>query len=90
LIEIELRTPIDATTEYRPAARLRVEDDGTYTMSGETNLFITDVGIPDRRTVSGRLTFEDDPEEWARNLHKELRTPYLVSVVIVDSKSAED
>lgn len=84
MIEVEFRRPA-AGGGYEAAATLRVEDDGTHTQTGDESLVLTDVTILDKTRPGGRLRFEDDPAEWARNARKAFRTGYLVPVVISDT-----
>lgn len=88
MIEIELRKPTSGAPGMSAVAWLRVDDDGTYSMRGQSELFDRTIPIRDRSTPSGQLFFDDDPEEWARKLRKAYRTPYLVPVTVTDTKTA--
>jgi hypothetical protein len=87
MIELELRTPqagVAASHEaiWEPVARLRVEGHAVE-ISGEERLI--DLGMPVLSLRTGQqIRFEDDPEEWARNLATVFHAPDLVVVVIED------
>lgn len=85
MIELELRSVPAGATEYVPVARIRVEDDGTSQVWDPEDLF--PFGVPALvAEPSGlrRVTFEDEPQVWVRQLQSILRTGYLVPVVTHD------
>ncbi len=87
MIELELRTPrAGAATNHEaiwePVARLRVEGRAVES-SGEERLLDFSMPVLSLRTGQ-QLRFEDDPEEWARNLATVFHAPDLVVVVIED------
>ena len=86
MIEVQLHRPSKTELGHEPVATLRVEDDNTWTMSGQRQLFFTDMTVLEAST-GRRISFEDDPQGWARNLHTALRTGYLVPVVVEDTAS---
>lgn len=89
MIEIELRTPErdPRTHEVRwtPLARLRVAG-RTFEVEGDDRILDFSLPVPSLRT--GEIVrFEDDPEEWARNLPTVYHAPDLVVAVIDDDNS---
>jgi predicted pyridoxine 5'-phosphate oxidase superfamily flavin-nucleotide-binding protein len=86
MIEIELRTPqADAAsdvTSWRPLVRMRVAG-GASEVTGEERILDFTMPVPNLRT-RGSVRYEDDPEEWARNLGTVYHAPDLVVVVIED------
>lgn len=87
MIELELRTPqagVAASHEaiWEPVARLRVEGH-VHEVSGEQRLIDFSMPVLSLRTGQ-QIRFEDDPEEWARNLPTVFHAPDLVVVVIED------
>jgi hypothetical protein len=86
MIEIELRTPQDDpqdhTTSWRPIVHMRVQG-GVAEVSGERDVLDFNLPVPNLRTGASVL-FEEDPEEWARNLGTVYHAPDLVVVVIDD------
>lgn len=84
MIEVALYQSVQHRPGNRAVAWLRVEDDGTWTMRGRSELF--DRGLPVRDTHRGRwVSFDDDPQVWARYLWTRLRTGYLVPVAVEDT-----
>jgi hypothetical protein len=87
MIELELRTPTAGTAASRevswePVARLRVTGH-VHEVSGEERLIDFSMPVLSLRTGQ-QIRFEDDPEEWARNLPTIFHAPDLVVVVIDD------
>jgi hypothetical protein len=86
MIEIELRTPqadsASHETTWRPIVRMRVVG-GVPEVSGEDRILDFMMPVPNLRTGTS-VRFEDDPEEWARNLGTVYHAPDLVVVVIED------
>lgn len=70
-------------SDQREVARLRVDDVGSWEMTGEQP-FPTDLQVRDTRARRW-VGFDTDPETWARYLWTRLRTPYLVPHVITDT-----
>lgn len=86
MIEIELRTPQDdpqgGGTAWRPIVRMRVVA-GESEVTGDERILDFTMPVPNLRTGKS-VRFEDDPEEWARNLGTVYHAPDLVVVVIED------
>jgi hypothetical protein len=86
MIEIELRTPQtdpeSHETAWRPVVRMRVAG-GVPEASGDDRILDFTMPVPNLRTGTS-VRFEDDPEEWARNLGTVYHAPDLVVVVIED------
>jgi hypothetical protein len=86
MIEVELRTPQrDPQTHevrWEPVARLRVTGQ-TSEVDDDERILDFSIPVPSLRTGEV-VRFEDDPEEWARNLSTVYRAPDLVVVVIDD------
>ena len=86
MIEIELRTPqtdpTNRTTTWRPIVHMRVFG-GVPEVSGEDRILDFSMPVPNLRTGTS-VRFEDDPEDWARNLGTVYHAPDLVVVVIED------
>lgn len=86
MIEIELRTPQrdERTDEVRwtPVARLRVAGQ-TSEVDDPAQILDFTLPVPSLRTGE-IVTFDDDPEEWARNLATVYHAPDLVVAVIDD------
>ena len=85
LVEVELQRVPEGERGYQTAATLAVYDDQTYKLDDPEGLFPLDVPVPVSAGHSGtqlrRLMFDEDPETWARNLGRLLRTGYLVPVI---------
>lgn len=86
MIEIELRTPqTDPTshsTTWQPIVHLRVVG-GVPEVTGDDRILDFTMPVPNLRTGTS-VRYEDDPEEWARNLGTVYHAPDLVVVVIED------
>jgi hypothetical protein len=86
MIEIELRTPQrdERTDEVRwtPIARLRVAGP-TSDVHDPGEVLDFSLPVPSLRTGE-IIRFDDDPEEWARNLATVYHAPDLVVAVIDD------
>ena len=81
MVEVELRTPhYDPSTrsvEWHMVATIRVDV--------RDEIGVLDFHVPVVSLRSGeQVRFEDDPEEWARNLVTAYRAPDLVAVVVSD------
>ncbi|MFK4298188.1 hypothetical protein ABH924_003349 [Arthrobacter sp. GAS37] len=63
------------------AAKLTIRADGTHEIEGDKEYVPLDLDV---LLDGARVTFEADPLTWARHIETELRTPYLVAVVIDD------
>lgn len=83
MIEVEFRRP--AASGYEAVGVLRVEDDGSYRVSGDIGVDLEGVTIMDRSAPGGRLALADDPATWARKARRAFRTGYLVPVVVADT-----
>lgn len=86
MIEVELRRPKPGDPfTAETVATLRMDRDGTKTLHDPHGLFPLELTVYD---AAGKrwIRFDDDPIGWARNLHTELRTPYLFPVVTHDSE----
>lgn len=88
MIEAELHTVPEGGQEYVPVARVRVEDDGTSQVWDPESLFpfSLHVLVPGELGSSSprKVTFEEDPQLWVRQLSTVLRTGYLVPVITHD------
>lgn len=86
MIEIELRTPqadpATHETTWRPLVHMRVVG-GVAEVTGEERILDFTMPVPNLRTGTS-VRYEDDPEEWARNLGTVYHAPDLVVVVIED------
>jgi hypothetical protein len=87
MIELELRTPQAGAAASHEAvweavARLRVAGH-VHEVSGEERLIDFSMPVLSLRTGQ-QIRFEDNPEEWARNLPTVFHAPDLVVVVIED------
>lgn len=86
MIEIELQQVPEGGHDYAAVARLAINDDGTNDTWDPQELIPFDMHVLVTDPTAGlrRVTFEDDPATWARNLHSVLRTGYLVPVITRD------
>ncbi len=86
MINVELQRVPDGEQEYRTVASLTVADNGTYQLKDPDQLFPISlhVLVVDEVGKLRRVTFEEDPQTWARHLHTLLRGGYLVPVVTHD------
>ncbi len=84
MIAVEFRRP-DQGAHYATVATLRVEDDSSWTLSGDLDDSILEVSIAASYEPSGQIRFADDPARWARLAHRAFRTPYLVVEVMTDT-----
>jgi hypothetical protein len=82
MIAVDLRIPTDSRA-YETAASIRVRD-GHAEFTGRRELFDTTITVFDAQARE-RVSFADDPERWARNLHTAYRTGQLVPVITADS-----
>ena len=83
MIEVVLLQHDQAAGNQREVARLRVDDAGSWEMTGDRP-FPADLQVRDTRSRRW-VGFDDDPETWARYLWTRLRTPYLVPIILTDS-----
>lgn len=86
-ITVELRRVPEGEREPRAVAQLRVLEDGGYELTDpegyvDPELLQAPLIAPGGR----RVTLQDDPQTWARNLGRLLRTGYLVPVVVQDDR----
>lgn len=86
MIEAELHTVPAGGQEYVPVARVRVEDDGTSQVWDPDELLplTTHALVADEAGRPRRVTFEEEPQLWVRQLSTILRTGYLVPVITHD------
>lgn len=80
MITLQLRHPVRGGG-YETVLTLRVTGDGHYSVSGDADIDLEQIPIPDRQAAGGRLMLGDDPARWARNAHKAFRTGYLVPLL---------
>lgn len=85
MITVELRRIPEGHNDYTTVATLTVNDDGAVTIDDPEQYLPVDMHV----LVKGadgprRVTFDEDPDLWARNLHRALRTGYLVPVIVHD------
>lgn len=86
MIRLELhRLDRTSTTGYTIAQTLTVNDDNTYTITGDTNLNLREITIPDPHTPGATIHLDKNPTLWARNARAAFRTPYLVPVLTDDT-----
>lgn len=86
MVEVELRQfeELDyGEGEWRTIERLKVDGEHQE-IAGEVELIDFDVSVINRRTGK-RLTYSENPEEWARNLGSAYHAPDLVAVVVNDT-----
>lgn len=83
MIEVEVRQTNIPHLAYKTIATLRVEDDGTWSTTGQQQVFDPDMYVWDR-TTGEQLTLAEQPERYARNLATALRSGYLVPVITAD------
>jgi hypothetical protein len=104
MITVELRStrPVEGVTGdgYRAVASITLKDDGVLEVwdpghlvcpSNSDVLGLLVTPMP-RRGADGKVRrtyYADDPAYWLRNLHRILRTGYLVPVVTVDDSAGE-
>lgn len=86
MVKVELRRVPEGGTAYETVAALTVDGEGRCVLDDPQGLVPTDlhVLVPDEEHGLRPVRFEDDPETWARNLHRVLRTGYLVPVLVDD------
>ena len=87
MVEVELRRA--GPDGVQVAARLHV--DGSHSeAAGDLRMLDFALPVPDRRAFLERgerrqVRFQDDPEEWARNLEAVYRAGELLAVTVSDS-----
>lgn len=87
MIEVELRAVPQGKADYEAVARLSVRDDGSHEVWDPQGVIPFDLHALVASTHGlQKVTFEDDPVRWARNLGSILRTGYLVPVVVRDDE----
>jgi hypothetical protein len=88
MIEVELHESPEGPGDYQVVATLQVADDGTYRLDNPDGKLLTQlhVLVPDDAGEHGllKVTLEEDPATWARNLDSIYRGGYLTAVVIRD------
>lgn len=94
MIRVEFQEPVPGSTaDYRVAAVLVVERDGTYHFEGTEDAVPVDVPVPvadESGKFVDQVTLAQDPAYWARHVNLALRTPYLVPVLTRDDEAAEE
>lgn len=88
MITVELHRVPEGAHEYVPVATLHVSADRTFELVDPEALFPLDLGVlvSDEPTGLRRVTLEEDPVVFARNLGSVLRTGYLVPVIVEDTE----
>ncbi len=90
MIEVELQRVPEEGREYEVAATLRVDDAGDVELHDPEGLMPTALHVLVAEPGGLRkVTFEEDPATWARNLDSLLRTGYLVPVITHDDSPRE-
>lgn len=85
MVELEILAAVEShgrEPEWRPLARLRV-DRHDYQVEGDRTVLDFDTPLISLRTGE-QVRFEDDPEEWARNLATAYRTGDVIVNVLHD------
>lgn len=85
-VTVHLQRVPEGKDDYETVATLEVAADNSYTLNDPDQVFPTEdhvlvPGDSDEEPLR-RVTFDEDPATWARNLPGLLRTGYLVPVVI--------
>lgn len=82
-VRVELRSVPEGESEYAVVADLVVHEDGQYELNDPEQRLSLEIPVPVPTEDGGlrSVTFAGDPQLWARNLHRTLRTGYLVPVV---------
>lgn len=92
-IRVELRSVPDGGSEYTAVADLVVHEDGQYELNDPEGHLLLEIPVPVPSEDNGlrRVFFAEEPQLWARNLHRALRTGYLVPVVqeLTDPRSGD-
>lgn len=87
MIDVELRAVPQGKDDYEAVARLSVREDGTHEAWDPRGVIPFDLhALVVTKDGLRKITFEDDPALWARNLGTILRTGYLVPVVVRDDE----
>lgn len=84
MIKVEMRMPSEGSVGYETVATLCVEDDQSWSVSGDKRVVDLSLRVIDRSSGEA-IAFDDDPAGWARNLSGSFRTGYLVAVVVEDT-----
>ncbi|MDN5666868.1 MAG: hypothetical protein L0G87_00555 [Renibacterium salmoninarum] len=82
MLEVRFKHVRDGAGTYDVVATLYVNDDGTHRSEGDVEAIPTDVIIRDPDTPGRTISFETNPQGWARNVAYAFRTPYLVAETI--------
>lgn len=86
MIRLELhRLDHTSTAGYTIVQTLTVNDDNTYTISGDTSIDLREITIPDPDHPGTTIHLDHNPAHWARNARSAFRTPYLVPVITEDT-----
>lgn len=91
MVELEILAAVDGhghEPEWRPLVRLRVDPHG-FQVEGDQNVLDFDMPVVSLRT-GDQVRFEDDPEEWARNLRTAYRTGDIIVNVLHDDHPLRD
>lgn len=91
-VRVELRSVPEGKSEYAAVADLVVHQDGQYELNDPERRLSLEIPVPVPTEDGGlrSVTFDEDPQLWARNLPNALRTGYLVPIVTeLDDQSAE-
>lgn len=85
MLTVELKRVPEGHSDYVTVARLEVDDQGTYRLTDPEEFFPLELAVLLPPVEDGdpprKITLDEDPATWARNLHTILRTGYLVPVV---------
>lgn len=92
MIKVELRAVPEGGNEYEAIASVVVREGEPPTIWDPQEVVPFDLHalVPTGDGEATKVTFEDDPATWARNLHSILRTGYLVPVVVQDDEAGAD
>ena len=85
MVELEILAAVEGhgqEPEWRPLVRLRV-DGHDYQVEGDRTILDFDMPVVSLRT-GDQVRFEDDHEEWARNLATAFRTGDVIVNVLHD------
>jgi hypothetical protein len=90
MIRVQLEERTVETGARNVVAALVVDGDGTPRFEGDERAFpiYLQVLVAGDGEQVRRVSFEEDPATWARNLDSVLRTGYLVPVITHDDASA--
>lgn len=91
MIKVELRAVPQGGNDYEAIATVEVREGEPPTIWDPQEVVPIDLHalVPTGDGQVKKVTFEDDPATWARNLRSILRTGYLVPVITHDDASGE-